>query len=187
MREEHRVCPADRAGSLTGRFRSLIHNPVKILGPYIGAGDTVLDFGCGPGYFTCTMAEMVGEEGKVIAVDLQEEMLEMLRKRAGERGLLSGIETHKAETNTMNLRAAGELDFALAFYVIHEVPDKERLFREIHELLKPGGKLLLIEPKFHVKKYEFERILGHALENGFELIESSMGFFEMRALLRKSG
>jgi len=187
MSEEHRVCPAERAGSLTGRLRSLIHDPVKILSPYLGEGDTVLDFGCGPGFFTCAMAEMVGERGKVIAVDLQEEMLGMLRKRAVELGILSRIEMYKAETDAINVNAGIEVDFALAFYVVHEVPDKERLFREIHELLRQGGKLLVIEPAFHVKKDEFERTLGYALENGFELIESSKGFVDMRALLRKTG
>lgn len=72
---KNRVCPVERAGSLDNIFRRWLQNPWKILRPYIKEGMTVLDFGCGPGYFTIAMAQMVGTSGWVIAVDLQEGML----------------------------------------------------------------------------------------------------------------
>ena len=70
-----RVCPVERAGSLDNRFRRWLQDPRKILSPHIKEGMTVLDLGCGPGYFTIDIAQMVGKSGRVIAADLQEGML----------------------------------------------------------------------------------------------------------------
>ena len=64
----------------------LIHNSEKILGGHIESGQTVLDLGCGSGTFTIAMAKMVGELGKVIAVDVQDEMLQIVRRRRPKRG-----------------------------------------------------------------------------------------------------
>ncbi len=63
MEKEKRpyVCPAEFAGSLDNPLRRLIHNPRKILEPYIRKGMNVLDLGCGPGYFTGELARLVGE------------------------------------------------------------------------------------------------------------------------------
>ena len=76
---KNRVCPVEHAGSLDNRLRRWVQNPRKILGPFIKEGMTVLDIGCGPGFFTMDMAEMVGETGRVIASDLQEVMLDKIR------------------------------------------------------------------------------------------------------------
>ena len=65
MDVRHRVCPASGAGFLANPLRKLIHSPEKILDRYIQPGDTVLDFGCGPGFFTVPMARMAGETGMV--------------------------------------------------------------------------------------------------------------------------
>jgi 2-polyprenyl-3-methyl-5-hydroxy-6-metoxy-1,4-benzoquinol methylase len=72
MADSSRVCSWKHAFALDNPIRRLIHNPQKILGRYIKAGQTVLDVGCGPGTFSLAMAKMVGELGKVIAVDVQE-------------------------------------------------------------------------------------------------------------------
>jgi ubiquinone/menaquinone biosynthesis C-methylase UbiE len=58
-----------------------LQNPRKILGPYIKEGMTVLDVGCGPGFFSIELAQMVGKSGRVIASDLQEGMLRKLREK----------------------------------------------------------------------------------------------------------
>ena len=185
MSDEHNVCPVERAGFLTSRLRSVLQNPEKILGPYIKKGYTSVDIGCGPGFFTCPMAEMAGEDGRVIAVDLQAGMLEKLRQRADERGLLSRIEICRADTDSLNVGLKEGADFVLAFYMVHEVRDKEGLFKQICDILKPGGKLLIIEPGFHVKKEEFNRTLECAYANGFEVAESHFGLTDMRAVLMK--
>ena len=63
------VCPHKIAFVLDNPFRKLLQNPSKIVGEYIRQGDTVIDLGCGPGFFSIPMAGFVGENGKVIAVD----------------------------------------------------------------------------------------------------------------------
>ncbi len=66
------VCPVERAGSLDNRIRRWLQDPQKILGPYIEEGMTILDIGCGPGFFSIDMAQMVGKSGRVIASDLHQ-------------------------------------------------------------------------------------------------------------------
>jgi ubiquinone/menaquinone biosynthesis C-methylase UbiE len=165
-----RVCPASRSWGLDNIFRTLIHPPKKILRGYIHTRDTVLDIGCGPGFFTRAMARMVGDNGLVIAVDLQEEMLEKLRARAGKEGLIPRIRTVKASGESLNLGGQEPAVFALAFYVVHEVPDKTRLFRELWNSLVPGGRLLVVEPTTHVTPEEFQASLRLAEAAGFRVI-----------------
>jgi ubiquinone/menaquinone biosynthesis C-methylase UbiE len=69
---KQRICPVENAGSLDNVIRKWLHNPGKILRAYIQPGMSVMDFGCGPGFFTMKMAQMVKEDGTVFAVDLQE-------------------------------------------------------------------------------------------------------------------
>jgi ubiquinone/menaquinone biosynthesis C-methylase UbiE len=85
------VCPVRYAGLLTGWVRRLINRPKRILRPHVATGDTVVDLGCGPGFFTLPLAELVGPEGRVVAVDVQEGMLEIVRTRAEAAGLSSRI------------------------------------------------------------------------------------------------
>jgi ubiquinone/menaquinone biosynthesis C-methylase UbiE len=147
----------------------LIHNPEKILGQYIFRGQTVMDIGCGLGLFSLSMARLVGEEGRVIAVDFQEKMLRVLEKRARKAGLMSRIFLHQSRRD--GLHVTGTVDFALAFWMVHEVPDRKSLFSEIAGLLEPGGRFLLAEPKVHVGGQDFRRILGEASAEGLKPLE----------------
>ena len=104
--------------------------------------------GCGVGWFSIPMARMVGDHGTVIAVDLQPQMLDMLRHRAEKAGMADRIRLHHCQQNRLGVDA--EADFALVFAMLHEVPDQSRLLAEIHHCLKDGGKLLLAEPPIHV-------------------------------------
>jgi ubiquinone/menaquinone biosynthesis C-methylase UbiE len=74
-----RVCPVEKAGMLDNSVRRLLQNPKKILEPYIYNGMTILDLGCGPGFFSIEIAKLLTDSGKVIAADLQEEMLDKIR------------------------------------------------------------------------------------------------------------
>jgi ubiquinone/menaquinone biosynthesis C-methylase UbiE len=67
-----RICPVEYAVGLDNSVRRLLQNPRKILKPYIHEGMTVLDLGCGPGFFSIEIAKMLKDSGKVIAADLQE-------------------------------------------------------------------------------------------------------------------
>jgi ubiquinone/menaquinone biosynthesis C-methylase UbiE len=150
-------------------LRRWLHDPQRIVGPHVKPGMTVLDVGCGLGWFSIPMAEMVGEHGKVIAVDLQPQMLEMLRRRAERAGLMGRIELHNCRKDSIALDAA--VDFALVFAMLHEVPDPARMLREIRACLKPGGRLLLAEPPIHVTARQFANEVAAAEEVGFQVVE----------------
>lgn len=60
LERENRVCPVEHAGSLDNKIRKWLQNPRKILQPFVSEGMTVLDLGCGPGFFSIDMAHMVG-------------------------------------------------------------------------------------------------------------------------------
>lgn len=162
------ICSWKIAFALDNPIRRLIHNPQKILGGHIEPGQTVLDLGCGPGTFSIAMAKMVGESGKVIAVDVQEEMLQIVREKAARQGLESIIFTHKSDPDRIGI--SENVDFALAFYKVHEVPDAEAFLKEIASVLKSKGKLLIVEPKFHVSAAAFEMTIAIAQQAGLSPI-----------------
>ncbi len=146
-----------------------LHDPQKIVGPHVRPGMTVLDVGCGVGWFSIPMARMAGDRGRVIAVDLQQQMLDMLRRRAAAAGVLGRIGLHKCEQDRLGIDAAA--DFALVFAMLHEVPDQRRLLQEVHNLIKPGGKLLLAEPLIHVSRKAFANEVAVAEAAGFQLLD----------------
>jgi ubiquinone/menaquinone biosynthesis C-methylase UbiE len=167
--DKNKVCPAELAGGLDNSFRKLLQNPNKILRPYISGGMKVLDFGCGPGFFTVEIAKMLSDSGAVIAADLQQEMLDKVQKKINGTELDKRILLHKCGKDSTGITE--NVDFILAFYVIHEVPDKDKLFREFKSILKPNGKLLIIEPNFHVSKKEFSEMLEKLNQAGFKILD----------------
>jgi ubiquinone/menaquinone biosynthesis C-methylase UbiE len=163
-----RVCPASHGGWLAISLRGLVQNPEAILRGLIREGETVVDLGCGPGFFTLPMARMVGVTGRVVAVDLQEEMLAQMRRRAENAGLLPRITPQQCTADFIG--RPGPADFALAFYMAHEVPDVTRFMGEVRGILKERGRFLLVEPKFHVTAGKFRKTVDIALEAGFRLL-----------------
>ena len=180
----NRVCPVEIAGSLDNRIRRWLQNPHKILRPFVHQGMTVLDIGCGPGFFTIGMADLVGATGQVIAADLQEGMLEIVRRKVAGTALEERVLLHKCEENRIGVSA--EIDFALAFYMVHEVLDQDALFHEIAAILKPGGQLLIVEPPFHVSKRAFQTCIGKARDARLDLADRPKMLFSKTALLRKT-
>ena len=162
---EH-VCPWWGGYFIDNPLRRLLHNPEKILGPYVQPGMTAMDFGCGMGLFSIAMAKLVGNEGRVIAVDLQQKMLDVLLKRARKAGVADRITAHRCEATSIGLD--DQVDFALAFYSAHEVPDLRRLLAGICGCLRPEGKLLVVEPIGHVAAKDFEAMLSLADEIGLQ-------------------
>lgn len=167
-KDPRRVCPVEKAGALDNGLRRFLQDPVKILRPYIKEGMTVLDVGCGPGFFTIPMARLVGGSGRVIAVDLQEEMLNLLRGKIAGTDIEKRIVLHKCDKERIGL--AEKVDFVLLFYIVHELPDQNSFFSEIGRMIEPSAQVLLVEPPFHVSKSDFEISLGKAKAAG--LIES---------------
>lgn len=163
-----RVCPVWVGYWLASPIRKLWQNPVKILSSYVKPGMTVIDVGSAMGFFTLPLAQLVDESGVVIAVDVQDKMLEKLNKRARKVDLDNRIRTHLAESTSLNLNDTIDgADFALAFAVVHEVPDPQQLFRELHEALKRDAHLLLAEPKGHVPRATYENSINLAEQAGF--------------------
>ncbi len=178
------VCPPWLSWTLINPVRSLTQDPERILRPFIKEGDTVADVGCGPGYFTAAMARLVGGSGRVIATDIQEWMLERVRIRVEKEGLSNRVRLHLARPGGLDL-PADRVNFALAFWMAHEVPDRDRLFAEILASLAPGGALLLVEPRLHVGVRSFTAIAGAALRSGFLSVGPVSVRLSRAVLLRK--
>ena len=164
------VCPHTISLFLDNWVRKFIQNPKKIVGPYIKKGNTVIDIGCGPGFFSIEMAKLVGKNGKVIAVDLQEKMIAHVKRKAARHGMLDRMEFHQCDANAIGLNR--KADFILAYYMIHETPSPLHFLEEARGMLKDGGKMLVVEPKMHVSKSIFAQMLQEAEQAGLK----AMGF-----------
>jgi 2-polyprenyl-3-methyl-5-hydroxy-6-metoxy-1,4-benzoquinol methylase len=164
------VCPRWFIRAFDNPIRRLLQNPEKILRGIVQPGDLCLDLGCGIGYFTIPMAKLVGEAGAVTAVDLQEEMLTGVRQRAEKAGVLSRIRL--CVPGPAGLQFEDEFDFALALWMLHEVPDQGAFLQQVHCALKAKGRLMLVEPKLHVKQSAFDRAVDLAAKAGFSGIRS---------------
>ena len=184
-KDKNRVCPVELANSLDSKIRRWLQNPQKILLPYITEGMTALDIGCGPGFFSIEMAKLVGEKGRVIAADLQEGMLQKLRGKIKGTTLENRIALVKCDKDKINV--SDKVDFILAFYMVHEVPDKEKLFTSLKNILKENGKFLIVEPKlFHVTKKEFASTIEKSVKAGFKADDGPILHFSFSALLTHS-
>jgi ubiquinone/menaquinone biosynthesis C-methylase UbiE len=162
-----RVCPCWMCYTFDNPLRRLVQDPGKLLGPYLHEGQTALDVGCGIGYFTIGMAKLVGSPGRVIAVDLQQKMLDALKRRAERHGLADRVRLLRCESDRLGV--VEPVDFILTFWMVHEVPDVPRLMHELRACLKPSGRYLLVEPLWHVPKPRFEATVAAAASAGFKL------------------
>lgn len=178
-----RICPVERSGSLDNRVRRLLQNPLKILSPYIREGMTVLEVGCGPGFFTIDLAKMVGEKGKVVAVDLQEGMLQKLREKIKGSDIEQRITLHKADEDRIGV--SEKFDFVFLFYMVHEVLNKKAFFDELISLLKTDGQIYIVEPPFHVSKHDFEDSIKKANLAGLTVVERPKLFPNKTAILKR--
>jgi ubiquinone/menaquinone biosynthesis C-methylase UbiE len=106
-------------------------------------GEVVADIGAGTGYFSVRIARRVSPHGKVLATDLQPEMLNLLRAHAAEAGV-DGITTISTTPEDAKLPAGG-VDVALMVDVYHELPEPRRTLEQVHAALAPQGRLVLVE------------------------------------------
>lgn len=178
-----RVCPVELAGGLDNKIRRWLHHPQKIVGPYLQQGMTVLDIGCGPGFFSIDIAQMVGKSGRVIAADLQEGMLQKLKAKIQGTELEARITLHKCGEKRIGW--SEPVDFILAFYMVHELPDQAAFFHEIGAIIKPQGQILIVEPPFHVSKTAFEAMMGTARDAGFIPVERPKMLLDKAVLLQR--
>jgi SAM-dependent methyltransferase len=166
----HMVCPWWIGYFLAGPLRRMVQDPRAILAPLVREAMTVLEPGPGMGFFTLELARLVGTGGRVVAVDVQPRMLERLGARARKAGLLPRIDLRLASADRLGVDdLRGKVDVALAFAMVHEVPDPEGFFGEIVDALKHGGHVLFAEPAPHVGVRSFEASLAAALKSGMKV------------------
>jgi len=183
--ENNRVCPWWMGYMLLIPVRKLGQHPGRILGPHVKKGMNVLDYGCAMGYFSLPLAEMTGDGGSVYCVDIQEKMLEKLQKRAARAGLDQIIKPLQAGKTFNAGNLVNQIDFTLLFAVVHEVPDKEKLFNDLFSMTKSGGKVLFAEPAAHVPTEDFEKSLHLAKAAGFKVSDAKPISSGLSALMIK--
>ena len=182
-----RTCPVWVGYLLASPVRKLFENPKKILGEYIKEGMTVLDLGSAMGFFSIPAARMVGQDGKVVCVDVQEKMIEKLTKRAQRAGILNRIETIVCDENSLKLTDyTNKIDFAFALAVVHEMPNVDLFFYETYKALRSNTKFLIGEPKGHVTEEDFKKTVALAEQNGFKVIDKPKAGRNLTVLFKKT-
>lgn len=165
-----RVCPWWLGYFLASPLRRWLEDPKEILEAYVREGMTVLEPGPGMGFFTTELARGVGATGRVVAVDLQPQMLHGLERRLQKSGLADRVDARLASADSLGIDSLpGRFDFILAYAVVHEMPSSRAFFKQAAIAAKPGARLLLVEPKGHVTPEEFDGELQDAAQAGFSL------------------
>lgn len=140
-------------------------------------GQAVCDLGCGNGYHTLPLAESVGNDGRVLAVDLQPQMLTMLKRRAQDRGL-GNLDYIEATVDDPKL-AAASCDLVLMVDVYHELSHPVRVMQRVRRALKPKGRVVLVEfraedPEVPIKPEHMmtkAQVIREMATHGFALAE----------------
>jgi ubiquinone/menaquinone biosynthesis C-methylase UbiE len=176
------ITSVSHAGALDSSLRRRLQNPLKFLNTYIKRGMKILDLGCGTGFCTFDIAQLLNGEGEVVAADLQQGMLNILSNKAEYAKYKNLIKLHRCNENSIGLQNE-KFDFILVFYVFHEMPEHNKVLQEIKSLLNPEGKVLMVEPKFHVNKNEFQKTKEQIREKGFRFIGDSPKVFLSRSVL----
>lgn len=118
--------------------------PKKLLEHFgIKAGDRLADIGCGIGYFTLPAARIVGKQGKVYALDIEQEMLAEIEKKLLSDSL-TNVELVQVKLNHLVL-SNSTASCALAAFILHEVNPLEVFLAELRRILQPAGRLYIIE------------------------------------------
>jgi ubiquinone/menaquinone biosynthesis C-methylase UbiE len=185
MEKKEMICPWWMGYFLLVPIRKYKHNPEKILEGHIKNGMNTMDFGSAMGYFSLPMARMTGETGNVYCVDIQEKMLEKLQKRANKAGLGKMIKPCLIGNGFNMEQLSGQIDFTMLFAVVHEVPDKKQLFRDLYKVSKNGANVLFAEPKGHVSSEAFDKSIQLAKDAGFHVSEEKPALKGLCVLLYK--
>jgi 2-polyprenyl-3-methyl-5-hydroxy-6-metoxy-1,4-benzoquinol methylase len=180
----HGACPPEVADVLFSPERLKFHNPHELMRSYLTAGMTAVDVGCAKGFFTIPMLEMVGQHGRVVAIDFQSKMLEALAHNVSDKQAQRLVLLQCSDDDFRAQSYAGQADFVLMFWMLHEIEDTERAVRQAAALLKPGGTLMLTEPNFRVDQQGFEACVDLFVSEGLEVVERPDIWTSFSAVLR---
>lgn len=168
MKSSH-ICPWWHAYIFDNKLRRFFHKPEIMIAPYIKEGMKVMDLGCGMGYFTIAMAKMVGPKGKVIAVDIQKKMLDIMQRRAKRVNLYKRIKPHLCSADKIGVKE--KVDFALAMWMLHETHNPEEFLKQVKQCLKKEARFMIVEPKLHVNKARFNELVSICEKVGYKIID----------------
>lgn len=142
-------------------------------------GQIACDLGCGNGYHALPLAKMVGEKGKVLCVDIQPEMLALLKRRAKKADVLDRIQPILATATDPRL-PLNSVDLVLMVDVYHEISHPAQVLAHVRKALKPGGRVAFVEfrkedldvPIKHEHKMSKKQVVREAAANGLKLVRS---------------
>jgi ubiquinone/menaquinone biosynthesis C-methylase UbiE len=157
-------------------FRRLFGRPQKLVRSYVANGQVVADLGCGPGFYTLTLADLVGPEGKVYAVDSDEKVIRTVKKKADEFGCCN-IEAHTSSASDLSFIKDASVDFILAHGLLCSMAphQHESAVKEMRRVLKPSGRAYLSAARgfySYMSQEEWEKIL-----EGFRVERRGDGFY----------
>jgi demethylmenaquinone methyltransferase/2-methoxy-6-polyprenyl-1,4-benzoquinol methylase/phosphoethanolamine N-methyltransferase len=134
------------------------------------AGERVLDVGCGTGSLAVALKATIGQTGSVQGVDASEEMIEVARRKATRAGVDAGFQVGLAEAIPF---PAQSFDLVVSQLAFHHLPGdlKQRAFKEIHRVLKPGGRCLIVD--FEPPKTALGRLVGR-MHLGPEMMQTDV-------------
>jgi ubiquinone/menaquinone biosynthesis C-methylase UbiE len=144
-------------------IRRLFDPPQRLVEPYVRNGQVVADLGCGPGFHALALAELVGPQGRVYAVDSDEKAIRTVEKKANRRGYRN-IEAHALSAADLSFIKDGSIDFVLANGLLCSMAPEhhESAVNEIRRILKPSGLAYLAAGKSscsYVTQADWEKIL----------------------------
>jgi ubiquinone/menaquinone biosynthesis C-methylase UbiE len=124
---------------------------------YVLPGMKGADFGCGSGYFTALLAEEVGAEGKIYAIDVDEEAIKEAQEFISQFGLRNVKFLHQDLETTSGLED-NSLDFVFISQVLYQSDEPQKIISEAKRVLKDGGFLIILEPQRENPLFAGQRI-----------------------------
>lgn len=149
---------------------------IKVMG--VQPGDVVADIGCGSGFYARKLAKVVGEKGKVYGVDIQPEMIEILKEKCAEEGIENIIPILSEATDP--LLEPGTIDWMILADVYHEFQQPEPMLTKMRAALSENGKICLLEYRLlgdsakHIKvdhRMSVPQVLKEWQAANFELVD----------------
>jgi len=179
------TCPWLMQYLFVSPLRRLLEPPGMLVGPFVRPGMTVVEPGCGFGFVSLELARLVGGQGRVISVDLEPRAIARLEERAKKAGLAERMELRSCGPTDLGLADyKGRVDLVAVIHTLHEFEDLPGFLSQAAALLRPLGRLLVVEPKGHVKPWNFRAELEACKLAGFSVLGTpEMGKRRMAALL----